>query len=192
MNDDVQRWINEAVEQPSIVEAEGYAILPRSSAGRDGLRAIRISTLDEVMQLRMLRNECAPFMTHHRAEITEAQQLVWWQSVSGSADWKVWLVYRRDFPAAIGFLLLRRGAVLEDPDIARWYVTIGLAASERRKGYGQWLYRASRSLTGGEPVNALILRTNEASIKAAVRAGYEIAPQRLSSPTVIRMVGSPE
>jgi len=194
MNDadiQVQQWINEAVEGPNLIEVDGLALLSRDSAGRDGLRAQKISTLDDVMQLRVLRNECREQMTYMRDEISEANQLIWWQNVSGSDQWKIWLLYRRDLPAAIGFFLLRHGTMAEGP-FARWYLTLGLTASERRKGYGTWVYAAARCLSDGLPVHALILKSNEGSIKAATRAGYKQEPYLMSEHAVIKMVGSPQ
>lgn len=186
---DVERWIEEATEPLGIVDVEGFAGI--SWAGSYGLRAQKVSSLDEVMQLRALRNECATLMTFRRTPITEAEQLVWWQNVSGSPDWKIWLVYRRDHDPAIGFMMLRHGLMDERPD-ARWYITLGLTAAERGKGFGTWLYGAARSLAGGQPVHALILQVNEASIKAAAKAGYKLEPWHGSEPGTIKMVGSPQ
>lgn len=187
MKDDVLRWIKEATEPLSITEALGYGAI--DGPGSYGLRAEKISTLDDVMQLRVLRNECRHQMTTMRDEITEAQQLLWWQNVSNNpSEWKVWLVYRRDFPAAIGFMLLRRGLMGVGPH-ARWYITLGLTAAERGKGFGTWLYGAARSLSDGDPVHALILESNAASIKAAARAGYALGDWA-GDPGTIKMIGS--
>jgi RimJ/RimL family protein N-acetyltransferase len=188
----VEQWIKQATEPATIIEVEGYGLLPCGQAGRDGLRAQKVATLDEVMQLRGLRNECRQWMTVMRDEITEERQLTWWRSVNGSQDAKIWLVYRRDVESAIGFLFLRR--VPTPPgESEHWYITLGLTESERRKGYGTWLYAAARSLTDGHEVHALILETNEASIKAAARAGYvRQARATMLCDQIIKMVGSPQ
>jgi RimJ/RimL family protein N-acetyltransferase len=163
--DELEAFSRRQIEPLGAVEVEGRATLRIGMAGKEILRIKAVSTLDDVMALRILRNECREFMTHRREEISEAEQLVWWQSVGGNPKWRIWLVYVPGWDDAVGFVMLRKVLI-------RWFVTLGLRPWLRGQGIGTELYRAMRSVCEGD-VQAVIRTDNVASIRAAEKAGYE-------------------
>lgn len=166
----------------------GYAWVPNDDgqgrllwvdAGKEVMRFKSVSTLDDVMQLRQLRNECREFMTQNTEEISEGAQLMWWQNVAGNQDWRVWLVYVPGWEEAVGFALLRRSG-------ARWYATLGLRQWLRGQGYGTLIYQMLRA-ESPEDVWAAIKQENTASVRAAEKAGYK--PSAWSIEGQVAMVG---
>lgn len=139
-------------------------LLKIQEGGRELLRVRRVETLDEVMALRLLRNECREQMTTDTSEITEAGQLLWWQGVAGHPDWHVWLVLVPHWEQPVGFLMLRRMG-------REWFLTMGLRCWIRGQGYGTHMYRAALALCPTD-VHAVIRDDNQPSIRAAVKAGY--------------------
>ena len=138
-----------------------------------------VSTLDDVMALRLLRNECRSSMTGSTGEITEAQQLAWWQNVAGNPNWCVWLVYVPSWDDPVGYALLRRA-------ISYWYISLGLRTWMRGQGLGTTIYRMLEARCEGDVV-AVIRSDNIASIRAAVKAGYESFPW--TTPGQVALVG---
>jgi RimJ/RimL family protein N-acetyltransferase len=132
---------------------------------RERLRLTRVHTLDEIMYLRQLRNECREYMTQDTQEITETGQILWWQGVDGDPYWQVWLVYEPSLPDPIGFAMLRKFEGF-------WFATLGLRAWLRGHGYGTEVYRALREMCD-EDVYAVIRADNLPSQRAAIKAGYE-------------------
>jgi RimJ/RimL family protein N-acetyltransferase len=151
-----------AVHPLTTVEVDGYAIL---EAGRP-LRLQSVRALDDIMYLRQIRNECREYMTQHTDEISEADQLLWWQRIAGRPDWRVWLVYTPALPEPIGFAMLRQ---LKS---GYWFTTLGLRAWVRGNGFGTALYRTLRALCVDD-VYAVVRQDNIPSQRAAIRAGYE-------------------
>jgi RimJ/RimL family protein N-acetyltransferase len=129
------------------------------------IRLRRVATLDDLMALRLLRNECRAWMTGHTAEIGEAEQLVWWQGVAGHPGWRVWLIHVPGWAEPVGFAMLRLG-------MSYWLATLGLRSWLRGRGLGTATYRALLERCEGDVV-AVIRADNEASVRAAVKAGYE-------------------
>lgn len=165
----LRRWVSAPAEPLHTVEVEGYATMGRAQLWTQG-----VHTLEDVMQLRALRNECREWMTGHTAMISEAEQLSWWQNVAGNPEWLIKLVYAPDFLPAIGYMVLRRG-INEDTGAPCWYVSLGITAMFRGRGHGTRIYRMARMVDhpgGPLVVYALIRPDNIASIKAAEKAGY--------------------
>lgn len=135
--------------------------------GREVMRFRRVDTLEDIENLRLIRNECREYMTHVTEEISQARQLLWWQGVAGDPKWRVWLVYVPGWEEPIGFVLLRK--IVRE----RWYVTLGLRTWMRGQGFGTMIYAAMRRQAQGDEVWAVIREDNVASVRAAEKAGYE-------------------
>jgi RimJ/RimL family protein N-acetyltransferase len=146
----------------------GGATVQFSRCGQELMRLREVTTLSDVLALRTIRNECRAFMTQVTAEISVAEQLLWWQQVAGNPNWRIWLVYIPEWADAIGFGLLRHG-------VHGQYVTLGFRPWIRGRGLGTLLYRALVEQATAE-VWAIIRSDNLASIRAAVKAGYRREP----------------
>ena len=114
----------------------------------------RIRSAEDVEQLRLLRNECRKYMTGTTKKIGKAAQKAWW----AEAPRRAYLLVDGDGKAH-GFVYIK----WEDH---RNWITLGLTDDLRGQGYGTMLYRTFVSAW------ARIRLDNEASIKAAKRAGY--------------------
>jgi len=143
------------------------------------MRLREVTTLSDIMVLRVIRNECREFMTYGTQEISEAQQLLWWQQVAGNPDWKIWLVYVPGWAEAVGFGMLRVGK-------NGWIVTLGFRPWMRGRGLGTLLYRILAEQADDE-VLAVIRSTNVASQRAAAKAGYRMVSWQM--PGQVAMVG---
>jgi RimJ/RimL family protein N-acetyltransferase len=164
-----------------------------------GLYAHAIENLLDVEILRTMRNACRLYMTGDTHLITPDEQTAWYRMycADGPAVIQVWLILRKADVAPIGFLSLRYAHHRHWPggDIS-WargkapggylrrgeqtagvldyaVITLGLIGSERDHGYGTAIYAYAREQAGCE-VRATIYRSNERSIRAALKAGYRI------------------
>lgn len=152
------------------VPSDGDTKLMLLDVGKEIMRLHPVSTLEDIENLRLIRNECRQYMTQMTDEIGQAQQLVWWQSVSGNQNWRVWLVYVPGWDEAIGFAMLRQPLPRRG---SRWFVTLGLRTWMRGQGIGTLIYQALRELVPADEVWAIIREDNTPSIRAAEKAGYE-------------------
>lgn len=111
--------------------------------------AKRVRSAEDVERLRVLRNEARKFMTGSTKTITKKQQAAWW----AEAPRRAWLF------GDVGFGYIKR------EDGVNW-ITLGVTKSARGQGIGTLIYR-----TLG-PAYAKIRIDNEASVRAATKAGY--------------------
>lgn len=168
--------MNAAENMTLTVEPSGFEIM----------RIKTVETADDVERLRQIRNECRAFMTGFTDEVTSGMQEVWWSGVSRSSDWLVWLVFVPGWEDAIGYAMLSRRN-RNDAHEGGWWVTIALTGSLRGCGLGTLLYRTMASMANGELVLAAIRSDNEASIRAAEKAGY--AMRTSGQAGIVLMVG---
>ena len=117
------------------------------------MHAKRVRSADDIETLRRLRNEARHQMTGSTKTITKKAQAAWW----AEAPRRAWLFVERG--EAIGFGYIKRD------DGVNW-ITLGVTKAARGKGFGALIYR-----TLG-PAYARIRNDNEASIRAAAKAGY--------------------
>lgn len=116
------------------------------------MRVERVTSYAQIERLRELRNECRETMTNHTYEISKAQQSEWWDS----GDRIAYL-----FADGLGFGYLSvRGDFL--------YLTVGVAREARGMGLGTEIFAFFRGLALVE-----IAHDNEASLRAATKAGFE-------------------
>lgn len=113
------------------------------------MHAKRVRSAEDVERLRVLRNETSKFMTDFTDEITVDMQKSWWEG----APRRCWLF------GDVGFGCIRR------EDGVNW-ITLGVTEAARGQGLGTIIYR-----TLG-PAYARIRIDNEASVRAATKAGY--------------------
>jgi ribosomal protein S18 acetylase RimI-like enzyme len=158
----------------------GGATLQFSRCGQELMRLREVTTRGDALALRVIRNECREYMTFATEEISEAEQLRWWEHIRGNPAWRLWLVYVPDWAEAVGFGMLRVGT-------NGWLVTLGFRPWMRGRGLGTLLYRALAEQVVGEKVWAIIRSDNLASQRSAVKAGYCQVPW--TTPGQIAMVG---
>jgi RimJ/RimL family protein N-acetyltransferase len=133
----------------------------------------RLAETDEdVETLRRLRNETREWMTGNTAEITPEQQAAWWPEHVGT----VWLYAEQEYEInglartytmrrTVGYAYLRPAA---DEQI---WVTVGLTADARGKGYGAEIH-AHVAMATPCRVWAETRADNLASIKCKERVGW--------------------
>lgn len=109
----------------------------------------RVRSPEDVEVLRKLRNHTRRHMTRHKKYITKAQQQKWWDAEPRRA-----YLY-----GDVAFAYIKREA-------GRNYITLGVHKKARGQGIGTLIYRTFR------PCFAEINADNEASIRAAEKAGY--------------------
>jgi len=122
-----------------------------------------VTTDDDVETVRLIRNSGRQWMTRDTAEISREQQRVWWSN--RSPDLKLWLF--SEALTDIGYGLLRY-------DHGRLWCSLAVLPQHQRQGYGTAIYRYL-ALATNEDVYAEILADNTPSIRACLRAGYQIA-----------------
>lgn len=103
-------------------------------------------------------------MTRSTDEITPEQQQQWWKA-GGVNTGRVWLF--SEAITDIGYGMLRReNKVL--------WCSLAVLPQFQRQGYGTYIYRWL-ALSTSEEVYAEILADNTPSIRACLKAGYQVA-----------------
>lgn len=120
--------------------------------------------LSDAEIVRVIRNSGRQWMTRNTCEITPEQQRVWWQSLDHMTC-RVWIA--RVAITDIGYGLLRHEG-------GRVWCSLAVPPQFRGQGYGTMIYRWL-ALATPDAVWAEILADNTPSIRACLRAGYQIA-----------------
>jgi RimJ/RimL family protein N-acetyltransferase len=124
--------------------------------------------------VRQIRNSGRQWMTRDTAEITAEAQRAWW----AKRDPRVCPIWIASIAATdIGYGLLRREG-------DRLWASLAVLPQFRGQGYGTMIYRWL-ALATLEPVWAEILADNTPSIRACLRAGYQIAYAQDTTATLI-------
>lgn len=129
------------------------------------VRAYRASAFDMEF-MRTLRNQVRTSMTGTQTFMGVEEQEKFWERLVNEPDvLKAW-VYARSLET-VGYGLIR---LLDD---GRWWVTLAVIPQEQGQGIGTQIYRhlAEQSPTG--EAWAAVFHFNEASKRAAAKAGYE-------------------
>jgi len=125
---------------------------------------VRLVTTDEdVETLRLIRNSGRQWMTRDTSEITQEQQQAWWKNYDPTLTVYLFSEANTD----VGYGLLRY-------ENNRLWCSLAVLPQFQRQGYGTAIYRYL-ALTTDEDVYAEILADNTLSIRACLRAGYQIA-----------------
>lgn len=121
-----------------------------------------VSTLEEAQIVREIRNSVSEYMTRDTSYITKEQQQKWWENIS-KVEYHLYLCLENAIP--LGYGMLR----YED---SKWLGTLAILPEHQNKGYGTDIYKflASRIY----PLWVEIYSDNIASLRAAVRAGFNI------------------
>lgn len=128
------------------------------------MNARHIENDSDLEMLRQIRNSGRQWMTRHTAEISPEQQQAWWAALD-HAGTKVWLF--RESATDIGYGLVR----LEN---GRAWCSLAVLPRYQGQGYGTQIYRWL-ALSQAWDMYAEILADNTPSIRAALRAGYQVA-----------------
>lgn len=128
------------------------------------MNARPITAEADVETLRLIRNSGRQWMTRHTAEITPVQQRAWWEQLD-HASVKVWLF--REAYTDVGYGLVR----LEK---ARTWCGLAVFPRYQGQGYGTQIYRWL-ALSQDRELWAEIYADNTPSLRAALRAGYQLA-----------------
>ena len=108
-----------------------------------------VTTLDEVEELRKLRNECRLFMTRNTNEISKSEQLDWYNLLDKDNN-KLYLLKGIEgggFTPSLGYGVIRK----EHNNIT---LSGGLSENDRNKGLGKDLFKLL--LTEAKKFNSLI------------------------------------
>jgi RimJ/RimL family protein N-acetyltransferase len=126
---------------------------------------VRPITTDEDLEvLRRIRNSGRQWMTRDTAEITREQQLCWWETLD-HASVKVWLFSESSATIGYGLVRLEKG---------RAWCSLAVAPRHQGRGYGSAIYRWLALSQPGWDMWAEILVSNTPSLRAALRAGFEL------------------
>lgn len=132
------------------------------------LKIIQEHVLEEI---RRIRNVGRQWMTENSNEITAEQQVEWWSSMSQmpKKDFRFFIFVIDGGPIlGYGMLSRRQNNIL--------HISLAVAPEEQGKGHGTYIYDTVAS-KADEPVNAVILKNNIASIKAAEKAGFRFVEE---------------
>jgi hypothetical protein len=127
-----------------------------------------IDTLEKAEELRVLRNECAEWMTKDTSYISpEKQRVFFWEQLD-TGYIEGFLMYDDGNPVAYGLLIWDRQV------FGRAWSSTGVKISERGKGYGQevTIENARRAHVHGVPMWAEVRRDNAGQQKICQRIGY--------------------
>lgn len=129
------------------------------------LEARRITTDEDLETLRLIRNSGRQWMTRNTEEITPEQQRAWWEGLD-HAGTKIWLfsIAQTD----IGYGLVRL-------DGGRAWCSLAVLPRHQGHGYGTQIYRYLALSQQGWNMWAEIYADNTPSLRAALRAGYQLA-----------------
>lgn len=124
-----------------------------------------VTTDEDVETLRQIRNSGRQWMTRNTAEITPEQQRAWWAALD-HATTKVWLFSESATDVGYGLLRIEQG---------RAWCSLAVLPRHQGHGYGTAIYRWLALRWRGRDIWAEILADNTPSIRAALRAGFQIA-----------------
>lgn len=128
------------------------------------MNARPVHTEKDVETLRVIRNSGRQWMTRDQAEITPEMQRAWW-AARAPYDYPIFLFSESNTDVGYGLLRLEGG---------RWWCSLAVLPQHQRRGYGTGIYRWL-ALAHSDDTWAEILADNTPSIRACLKAGYQIA-----------------
>jgi ribosomal protein S18 acetylase RimI-like enzyme len=119
-------------------------------------------------ELRVLRNECAEWMTNDTSQITPERQQQFYTEKIAAGKIEGFLMRAGGLPVAYGLLIW-------DEQGRAWSST-GVAVSQRGQGYGMavTIENVRRAHAHGVPMHAEVRRDNTGQQKICRRIGYQI------------------
>jgi len=128
-----------------------------------------VASDEDIETMRCIRNLCRQFMTRHRNEITQAEQLRWWQHL----DHGQVRCYLFDYEGiAIGYGLIKMERLSPCGEEIVW-LTGGLLPAYRGKGLGEQLFRQLIYLSSRRPWLE-VRRENERARKLYEKLGFHV------------------
>jgi len=126
-----------------------------------------IGSLEAAQVLRVLRNECAQWMTRDTGQITPAQQEEFYQRRIATGEVEGFLMFD-DEPVAYGLLIW--------DDEGRAWSSTGVKASRRGEGFGEavTIENVRRAHAHGVPMWAEVRADNAGQQKICRRIGYQV------------------
>ena len=131
---------------------------------------ILIQTLEQIENLRQIRNECRHFMTRNTNEISQTEQLDWYNLLDKEKN-KLYLFYENyhgvSSPGPIGYGVIKK----EDDCIL---LTGGLLSKERNKGFGTVLFDmlVKEAKKQNLPIKLEVLKSNERAKHIYSKLGF--------------------
>ena len=127
-----------------------------------------VDSLPKAETLRVLRNECAEWMTKDTTEITPERQRAFFKNKIATGLIEGFLMYADGDPVAYGLLIW--------DDQHRAWSSTGVKASSRGQGYGKLVTveNVRRALAHGEPMWAEVRRDNTGQQKICHQIGYQV------------------
>lgn len=129
-----------------------------------------IDSLEKAEELRILRNECAEWMTRNTSQISaQAQRIFYWQKLA-TGKIEGFLMYDAGCPLAYGLL------IWDEKVFGCAWSSTGVKAAERGKGYGKavTVENARRAHVQGVPMWAEVRRDNTGQQKICLSVGYHV------------------
>jgi ribosomal protein S18 acetylase RimI-like enzyme len=127
-----------------------------------------IDSLDRAQELRMLRNECAEWMTKDTSQITPSRQEQFYRDKIATGKIGGFLACEYGKPVAYGLLVW--------DDEGRPWSSTGVSASRRGEGLGRVITveNVKRAHGHGVPIWAEVRRDNTAQQKICHSIGYQV------------------
>lgn len=122
------------------------------------------TTLWDAEVVRIIRNSGRQWMTRDTHEIGYDDQQAWW-AARDLATCRIWLARVAETDVAYGLLRLEND---------RWWCSLAVLPRYQGNGYGSEIYRYL-ALATDQDVWAEILADNTPSIRACLRAGFQIS-----------------
>jgi RimJ/RimL family protein N-acetyltransferase len=130
------------------------------------MMVFRLATTEwDAEVVRIIRNSGRQWMTRDTREISYDAQQAWWKARDPDS---CWVYIGRIAETDVGYGMLR----LLDDD--RWWASLAVLPRYQGNGYGSEIYR-HLALSTSQDVWAEILADNTPSIRACLKAGYQIA-----------------
>ena len=127
-----------------------------------------VDSLPKAETLRVLRNECAEWMTKDRTHISPERQRAFFKNKIATGLIEGFLMYADGDPVAYGLLIW--------DDQHRAWSSTGVKADRRGHGYGRLvtIENVRRALAHGEPMWAEVRRDNTGQQKICHSIGYQV------------------
>ena len=130
------------------------------------IRVEIVTTPEQALELRALRNECRQFMTRDTGEIGEEQQRAFLAGpLADGTAWAYLMRTGRDGPAVAYGMLRADGAHL--------WLSCGVTEAQRGRGLGTLLARFVTA-SAGRPVRLEVWQDNAAARRVYEKAGYTV------------------
>ena len=129
---------------------------------RGQLRAEGVKTLEQAYLISRIRNTGRHEMTNDTSFITREMQKIWWEANGDTV--RAWIYYlgKQD----IGFSMIR-GKI----------ATLCVWPRFRGQGIGSAIYQHLKEESGGD-IWIEVKKSNSASVKAAINAGYHVIAEK--------------